>query len=321
MTEQSDSSTALMTSEVGQQTPTGSSMTSSSSRGTAFYFQCAVVAIGIIGTTANAVIIYALIVSEQYKKHLLIINQNALDLLGCVFLVVSYTAKCVDIRLTGSSGHWLCATILSEAFVWWGVLGSKWVGRNMNGGTFKTPTLYRALLGSKIALAAITIDRYLKIVHPTKKVGRRVIYATMAFCWCASLVYTLAVNFTTSRVIDGVCYGSAIWESQAVKMAHGIWNFISFYFVILVITLFCYSRILVVIRRHTSLLASYEGAGSSAAHSYQMQTNVIKTMITVSAFYAVTNFPVDFYFLLTNVMPNVTLLDGGYYASLFIVFL
>ena len=305
MTEQGSSAqdpSELTTTAIAQQTATGSSVTSSWSRGAYFYFQCAVVVIGIIGTAANALIIYALVASKQYKKHLLIINQNALDLVSCVFLVITYTAKLCNVRLTGSSGFWFCATILSEAFVWWGILGSK------------------------IGLAAITIDRYLKIVHAakSKKILRKgVIYSTMVFMWIVALVYSLAVNFNTTAVINGACYAAVIWKSRAVKMAHGIWNFLSFYVVILAITVFCYWRILTAIRRHANALSNHGNPGPSTAsvQSHTMQMNVIKTMIVVSAFFAITNFPVDFYFLLVNVGPDISLLEGGYYVTMFIMFL
>jgi len=52
-----------------------------------------------------------------------------------------------------------------------------------------------------------------------------------------------------------------------------------------------------------------------------MKLNVIKTMIIVSAFFAVTNFPVDVYFLLLNVGPDISLLEGGYYVTMFIMIL
>ena len=52
--------TDLMTTGAIQQT-TGSSMTSSSSRGADFYFQCAVVIIGVVGAAANGLILYALV--------------------------------------------------------------------------------------------------------------------------------------------------------------------------------------------------------------------------------------------------------------------
>jgi len=69
----------------GTQQTTGSSMASSSTRGVAFYFQCAVVVIGILGTAANALILYAMVASKQHKKYVLVFNQNMFDLVNCFF--------------------------------------------------------------------------------------------------------------------------------------------------------------------------------------------------------------------------------------------
>jgi len=104
---------------------TDSDITQSPSRDIDVYFQCAVVFIGVVGTAANALVLYGLLASKQHKKHVLIVNINALDLLSCVSLVVTYALKLINIRLTGTWGYWLCATILSEAFVYWGNMGSR----------------------------------------------------------------------------------------------------------------------------------------------------------------------------------------------------
>ena len=164
MTEQSstvEDPIDLMTTtvEVTQQTATGSGMTSSSSRGVDFYFQCAVVVIGVVGTIANALIIYALVASKQYKKHLLIINQNALDLYSCLFLVITYIVKLCNIHLSGTLGHWLCVIFFSE---------NLWCG----------------IMGSIINLAAITVERYLKVVYAVwskNKLHKWMIYSAAAF--------------------------------------------------------------------------------------------------------------------------------------------
>ena len=80
-----------------------------------FYFRIAVLVIGVIGTAANGVITYAMIASKQHKKHLLIFNQNALDLFSCIFLAVTYPTKLIlNIPLTGSLGYWLCTLCYSS---------------------------------------------------------------------------------------------------------------------------------------------------------------------------------------------------------------
>jgi len=82
-------SVAMTTYEVeSSQTTVGSGVTSSKSRGTV-YFEIAVVIIGVLGTVANGLVVYALVASKQHRKHALIVNQNALDLYSSIFRSIS----------------------------------------------------------------------------------------------------------------------------------------------------------------------------------------------------------------------------------------
>jgi len=58
----------------------------SSTTGADFYFQFPVVIIGVVGVAANALILYAMIASDQHKKQLLIFNQNIFDLCSWLLL-------------------------------------------------------------------------------------------------------------------------------------------------------------------------------------------------------------------------------------------
>ena len=87
-------------------TGTGSTVTSSSSsRGSSLHFQIAVVVIGVLGTAANGLIVYAMVASKQHKKHVLIFNQNVLDLTGCFFLFTRFSARLANIYLTATPGQ------------------------------------------------------------------------------------------------------------------------------------------------------------------------------------------------------------------------
>jgi len=79
----------------------------SSSRGVDFYIECAIVVIGIVGAAANALVLYAMIVSKQNTKQLLIYHQNVFDLCSCLLLVLTYTLKLCNIYLSGTLGYWL----------------------------------------------------------------------------------------------------------------------------------------------------------------------------------------------------------------------
>jgi len=287
------------------QTTIADTKLSSSSRANGFYFQCAVAVIGIIGTAANALVLYAMIASEQHKKQLLIFNQNLFDLCSCLLLVVTYTLKLCNIHLSGTLGYWLCMMLLSENLLWCSVNGSI------------------------INLLSITVERYLKVVYRTwsqKWLRKRVELSAAAFVWISSISYNMAVVFSTSAVIDGVCYSYVIWKSRVAAVAYGIWNFVTDFVLVVFIFIFCYGRILIVIRRQARVMALHRGTGSNTVQNHtlsnQIQSNVIKTMVFVSAFYVITWLPNNVYYLILNVASNhnITLLENEYYVMLFIAF-
>jgi len=295
-------SVAMPTNEADNaQTTEGKTMQSSSSI-IEFYFQWAVVVIGVIGMATNALILYALVVSKQQKKHVLIVNQNALDLFSSFFLALVYSLKLCNLRLTGAFSYWLCMMLLSELLIWWG------------------------LIGSVVNLAIITIDRYLKVVHHTwsKRLLRPwVINSAMTFAWFVGIVANTPFMFATSGVINGACYAWVLYESNVARTASMIWYIVSFYFIILITFIFCYGRILIVVHRQARVMASHstQGSNTSQTQSHHIQTNVIKTMILVSVFYAILWLPANVYYLFIILDTNLTYIDVHYYASMFIAFL
>jgi len=123
--------------------------------------------------------------------------------------------------------------------------------------------------------------------------------------------------FPTSDVIDGVCYAYAIWKNQAARMLYFIWNFLSFYVIVLFIFVFCYWRIVLVIRRQASVMANHAASGSSAVQNQlnQIQSNVTKTMILVSVCYAIAWLPHYIDFLIVSLHPHPIPFDGAFYAA------
>jgi len=293
-----------MTTDEGEMTQTtgGTGVTSSSLRGAPLYFACFVVVIGIVGTVANGLVLYALVASKQHRKQELIVNQNALDLYSCIFLVVTYGLKLFNINLTGSLGYWLCMLIKSENLLWCGVYGSM------------------------VNLTLIAIERYLKVVHAVwskNKLRKWMIYSGIAIAWISGIVHQMPVAFESSAVINGACYGFVIWKNPVDGVAYGIFYFLVAYVIVLLIFIFCYGKILMAIRHQASVMAGHSTTGPSTAQtqSNKIQANVIKTMILVCAFYAVAWFPESTYFLLMSLKLNLTFLDAGYYVVLFIAFL
>jgi len=165
-----------------------------------------------------------------------IVNQNALDLFCSFFLVITYAVKLCNIRPSGAPGYWLCMTITGELFV------------------------SLAMNGSIVNIAALTIERYLKVVHSVwskKKLQSWMLYSATAFAWIAGIATTAPLVFATSGVINGVCYTYALFESDEMRMALTIWYILSFYFIVIMIFIFCYGRILVAIRRQARVMAAH----------------------------------------------------------------
>ena len=280
---------------------TAANVATSSSRGIEFYFGCAVVVIGVVGTAANALILYAMVASKQHTKHLLIFHQNVIDLISCLFLAITYPLKLSKIYLTGSGGYWLCMLLLSDSLIW------------------------SSILVSKLNLIFVTIERYLKVVYPVwskKRLRNWMTYTAIAFAWISNFAQNTAVAIITSQVIDGVCYAGVFWESRGSQLTYGIWGFSYVCALPLVVIIVCYWRILSAVRHQAKVMASHGDAGPSTSltQSHQMQSNVIKTMILVSAFYTVSDLPVHIYYLVLNIDQYLAMNYNAYFPLMFISF-
>jgi len=80
--------------------------------------------VAVIAAAANGLVLYALIASKQHRKHVLIFNQNALDLFNCLFLVAALSVGVSDVNLGGTLGRWVCLLVLSKAGSWAAYVGS-----------------------------------------------------------------------------------------------------------------------------------------------------------------------------------------------------
>jgi len=148
-------------------------------------------------------------------------------------------------------------------------------------------------------------------------------YSTMAFAWISGFVHMNALAFSTSDVVDGVCYAYVMWESRVAEMCYGSFSFLFNFVFILIIFLFCYWRILIAIRRQAQVMTGHGTTVPSTARtlSQHIQTNIIKTMIIVSAFFAISDLPINVYVLAIHIIDNFTILEGSYYSTLFVFFL
>jgi len=286
-----------------------------------FYFQYAVIGIGIFGAAFNALVLYALIsyyLQESKKRavNLLMINQNLLDLSSCCFLVVTFAVNLGNIYMSGALGYFLCTVVVGQ-----------------------TATI-STLNASIINLMTVTVERYLKVVHPfwsKRYLKRWMIYSAMVFAWICGTLTIAPVVFIPTAVEDGKCVATFAWESPEVGEILNAWTLTSYFVVPVVVFVYCYGRILVVMRRQIRVMAAHDAGGSSQVNAAQTQSkrvkwNVIKTMILVSVAFVVVIldsvafvvcwFPTSIYFyVVDSSIQSTSDMFAGYYATLFLSYL
>ena len=137
---------------------------------------------------------------------------------------------------------------------------------------------------------AVTVERYLKVVHPfwsKKHLKRWMIHATMLFAWIGGILFVIPVAIVTTIVNDGICLGFFVWESPTVRTAVFVWGIFGDFIIPVILFVYCYARIVVVMRRQMRVMAAHNAGGSaqmnaSQAQSKRIKWNIIKTMIIIT---------------------------------------
>jgi hypothetical protein len=270
-------------------------------------FQALVVSIGVVGTLANGNVLLVLFSSTQSKKqtvNMLIINQISLDFFSCFWLVIVYSVKMSNLNLTGTSGYWICIFIVSENFIWFG------------------------LIGSIVNLACIAIERYTMIVHPIwHKTHFRpwMTYVAMTASWLIAILQIQTSTLLTSVTVNGQCLQLQNWPNYGMKVLHGVFAFVCYYLIVLVVVIYCYGRVLVTVHKQSRISAAQHANNPLAAvnreRKLRTEMNVVKTMMLVSGSFAVCWLPSQLYVFLQSLELIVTYVSAVYYVTMFIAFL
>jgi hypothetical protein len=77
--------------------------------------------------------------------------------------------------------------------------------------------------GATASLVVITLDRYVKIVHPIthrKRYRRWMLYAGLFLPWLNGVASYLLPAIGTSGIVHGVCYVAAFWPLKYMMEVH-----------------------------------------------------------------------------------------------------
>jgi len=94
----------------------------------------------------------------------------------------------------------------------------------------------------------------------------------MVFAWVCGILTNAPVIFVSTVVADGLCLPMFAWESPEVGQILNAWFVVSYFVVPVMIFVFCYARIVVVMRRQIRAMAAHNVQGSAQASASQIQS-------------------------------------------------
>jgi len=141
---------------------------------------------GSVGSVANGFVLLALLCARQNRRknvNIFIINQTVLDLLACLFLILTIVFS--RIETTSVPVKWIICLL------------------------FETHTVVAvASYSSIVGLVVITVERYVKIVHPVvhrNHYRRWMTFAGVILPWVDGVCCYLIPAWATVALVDGNC--------------------------------------------------------------------------------------------------------------------
>ena len=267
------------------------------------------IAIGLVGVLGNGmaiVIIAASRVMRTNLTNLFIVNQSAIDLLGSIFIMALSNIRYDSPSYPGIAGEIYCRLWISKTLMW------------------------SNFMSSTYNLVALTVERYLKIVHPIKhKVSFRTRQAgkVIIAVWLIGPLTNFPFDIPASPSVDGVCRTYALWPNSAVQKLAGIIFAVIKYFIPLFTMVFCYGRMFRVIRSKVGpAQQSSERLGHNAniAADYKMalaSRNILKMLALVSVSFIVCWTPNQVLFLMFNLGYPVDFNGYFYHFTVYLIFI
>ena len=184
--------------------------------------------VGIMGNLFVAVIFATSIQLKKRKENILLFHQSIVDSINGVMLILSFATKLTHVTYTGLLGNFICKYWMSATPLW------------------------TALQASICNLVIITLERYAEIVHPAfhkNYFNRRLLWISIAFSWIFASGMSVMFIIFKNGVHNGFCQNRVDWPSMAMMKFNIIFNLVVKYFLPLTIFVYCYTRMIVNLRR------------------------------------------------------------------------
>ncbi|XP_073942717.1 tachykinin-like peptides receptor 99D isoform X2 [Choristoneura fumiferana] len=178
-----------------------------------------------------------------------------------------------------------------------------------------------SISASVLTLMAISIDRYMAIIHPLKpRLGKRATLGVAAAIWAVSSIISSPnmIYYTVhyaNATIEGddrrTCYPHypdfELQEEARLEYYYSIALLILTYFVPIIAMSFTYARVGQALWSSKAIGECTQRQRAAAHESVKSKRRVVKTMIVVVVIFAVCWLPMHIYFLVTTYYPETTL--------------
>lgn len=197
-------------------------------------FYVAVIILGTIGVVGNLLVLVILFMHRPLRKPLtstLIINQSLVDLTGSLFLSLTYLYLDSPYEYFDSPASYLACYFLEDRMLMFS---------SMNVSTF--------------SLLAITLERYVMIVHPImhrNSVKRSKLVASSVLTWLIGYAWTCAPSFPFKYIENKSCVLYQ-WPSLQQQRLWGILYIIGSFFLPMILFIGLYTHILIALHQKTA---------------------------------------------------------------------
>lgn len=216
----------------------------------AFMVLCLVV--GLVGLAANGVVLFVLLRYKQLAKNAtnkFIFNQTLIDAVGCMALTVYVLVKWYagSASVGNGFGGWIRCLLVDT-----------------------TAPIVCASYASHYGLIVITVERYAMIVHPVehrKHFKPWMIYVGLVVPWFDGLCVYVIPNWSTTRVVGGQCISFGFWPEPNMLKSYVAVVFVWQFVLTISVMIFCYTRIIIAIRRQTQTTSHVPASATAAVNA------------------------------------------------------
>ena len=186
--------------------------------------------IGLVGNTFFFVIIVCFTSMHKQLAHIFIVNQSIIDALSASLVIAQMVSELTlhpILTQNEFASEVYCRVWQTQLFVW---------------------SMYTS---SKYNLVVLTIERYLKIVHPIlhkTSFSLRKAKVLLIFVWLFGIVSEVIYLVPTSRVVGSYCWTEAFWPDVITHQIVGYLIIVVQYWLPLLIFIVAYAKMIKIFR-------------------------------------------------------------------------